>query len=98
MNNTTRICAFLGTLSYITAPAAFTADKVYAVVFDVALNPYGQLAALTVNRVIDPASGTIDPVPVSVPSSAVADARAFLAARAFTAETSRFSSYSFFGA
>lgn len=96
MNKTTRVCAFLGALSYITAPAAFAAEKVYAVVFDVALDADGKVDTLTVNRVIDPASGTIDPVQVRVPASSMSAARAFLGKRTYPRMQQRFHTYTFF--
>jgi hypothetical protein len=98
MNNTTRVCAFLGALSYIVSPAAFAAEKVYAVIFDVLLNPEGKVEALIVNKVIDPATDTVAPVPVRVPETTIAAARDFLGKRSFAPEQRKFSTYTFVGA
>lgn len=53
-----------------TAPA-----KLYAVIFGVTLDAKGQLIALKVEKVIDPGTGSINPVPVAVPNSFIDSAR-----------------------
>jgi len=75
---------------------AFTPGKLYAVVFQVSVNSSGKVEALKVAKVIDPSSGTTNPVDVPVPQSYVAAARAFLSKRSYTAAPKQFFTYTFY--
>ena len=46
-------------------------QKLYGVIFDVAIDASGKVESLAVAKVIDPTSGTTDPVDVEVPESFV---------------------------
>jgi hypothetical protein len=61
------------------------AAKIYAVVFDVAVDSSGKLQALKVIKVIYPSSGTTDAVNVAVPDSFISAAHVLLLKRTYPA-------------
>lgn len=71
-------------------------QKLYAVIFDVAVDPSGKVDALSVVKVIDPATGTTDAVDVDVPPAFIAAARSHLSERTYPASRKQFYTYIYY--
>jgi len=71
-------------------------QKLYGVIFDVGVDASGKVESLTVAKVIDPASGTTDPVDVDVPESFVTAAHSFLLERTYSTSRKQFYTYIFY--
>lgn len=82
--------------------AAFAQDaapqdqKLYGVIFDVAIDASGKVDRLSVAKVIDPASGTTDAVDIEVPPSFIAAARTYLLERTYPPSRKQFYTYIFY--
>jgi hypothetical protein len=70
--------------------------KLYAVIFDVELDPTGKVKELRVAKVIDPSTRTTDAVQVEVPAEYLSAAKVYLSARTYDAIPSHFNTYLFF--
>ena len=92
----TTIALLLLCVSAIAQDATLPDQKLYAVIFDVAVDASGKVDSLAVSKVIDPASGTTDPVGVEVPESFVAAARNKLLERTYPASRKQFYTYIFY--
>lgn len=90
----TLIAATLLTLAF-TVEAQLLSSKLYAVIFDVTTDASGKIDTLKISKVIDPTSGTTDPVDVVVPQEYVHAARAQFLKRAYKAGD-HFFTYSFY--
>ena len=82
-----------GALAQISTPSP---NKLYAVVFQATVNASGKIDTLKVSKVLDPSSGTTNPVDVPVPQSYVAAARAFLSKRTYPTAPKEFFTYTFY--
>ncbi len=71
-------------------------QNLYAVIFDVSVDSSGKVSSLTVEKVIDPASGTTDAVEVDVPDSFVSAAHNHLLQRTYPASRKQFFTYIFY--
>ena len=71
-------------------------SKLYAVVFHATVDSSGKLDALEISKVIDPGTGTTDPVNVDVPASYVSAARSFLSKRTYDPDPPSFYTYTFY--
>lgn len=71
-------------------------QKLYAVIFDVAVDSSGKVDTLSVVKVIDPATGTTDAVDVEVPPAFVAAVRNHLLERTYPASQEQFYTYIFY--
>ena len=71
-------------------------QKLYAVIFDVTVDASGKVGDLAVAKVIDPASGTTNPVEVEVPESFVRAAHSSLLQRSYSASRKQFYTYIFY--
>ena len=80
-------------LAQISTPSP---NKLYAVVFQATVNASGKIDTLKVSKVLDPASGTTNPVDIPVPKSYVAAARSFLSKRTYSTDTKEFFTYTFY--
>lgn len=80
------------------APSAAVAETshVYGVIFEVSLGQDGKVDELTVAKVIDPSSGSTDPVAVTVPEAYVAAAKEYLRMRTYPTDETRFFTYLFY--
>jgi hypothetical protein len=76
--------------------SAHVSGKLYAVVFQVSVNSSGKVEALKIAKVIDPSSGTTNPVYVPVPQSYIAAVRVFLAKRSYVSTPKQFFTYTFY--
>jgi hypothetical protein len=74
---------------------AAPAPRLYGVIFEVGTDDKGKVAKLAVSRVIDPASGTRDPVQLDVPERFIAAAKVQLLKRDYK-PSDRFFTYLFF--
>lgn len=70
--------------------------KLYAVVFEVTINPSGKVTGLQVSKVIDPSSGSDNAIDLSVPAEYVVAARAFLSRRTYSSKDKQFFTYTFY--
>jgi hypothetical protein len=86
-------------ISLIVSPAAFAdpvpAPHLYGVVFEVTADGVGKIDTIVISKVIDPATGTTDPINLSVPSTYVTAAREWLRQRTYK-PGSHFFTYTFF--
>jgi hypothetical protein len=90
----TIILLFTGSaLAQLSTPAP---TKFYAVVFQATVNASGKIDTLKVSKVLDPSSGTTNPVDVPVPQNYVAAARAFLSKRTYPTDPKQFFTYTFY--
>jgi len=55
----------------------------YGVVFEVTTDPAGKVDTLKVSKVMDPATGTTDPISLGVPNSYIGAARKWLGQRTY---------------
>jgi type II secretory pathway component PulC len=85
---------FAGSALAQLAPSARA--KLYAVVFQATVNSSGKIETLKVAKVLDPSSGTTNPVDVPVPQSYVTAARAFLSKRTYSTDPKEFFTYTFY--
>jgi hypothetical protein len=70
--------------------------KLYAVIFDVAVNPAGKVETLKVAKVIDPSTHTTNAVNVAVPDSYLSAAKALLIKTNYGPDPTHFNTWLFY--
>lgn len=73
-----------------------TPSKLYAVVLHATVDTSGKIETLNVSKVLDPSSGTTNPVDVPIPKSYIAAARSFLSKRTYPTDPKEFFTYTFY--
>ena len=79
------ILALVATLLVVTRISAAEPmpDKVFAVIFGIIVDEKGHIVSFRVDKVTDPRSGSTEAVPVAIPDSYVAAARALAIAKKY---------------
>ena len=90
-----RYAAFLLMLSNL-VHAQSAPPKLYAVIFDVTVNPAGKVETLKVAKVIDPSTHTTHAVNVAVPDSYLSAAKAVLIKKNYGADPTHFNTWLFY--
>ena len=75
---------------------AQSVGKLYAVIFDVSTDSAGRIESLQVAKVIDPSTGSTDPVQIPVPPQCISAAKTYLAARTYSPGRNHFNTGLFF--
>jgi hypothetical protein len=95
-----RIIILVLSMLLISTPYAETnasdTHKLYAVIFDVTINPSGKVASLKITKVIDPKISATEPIGVIIPEVYFNAAKEFFLKRTYSKEPSHFYSYTFY--
>jgi hypothetical protein len=70
--------------------------KLYAVIFDITVNPSGKVASLKISKVIDPKISATEPVDIIIPEVYFKAAKEFFLKRTYSEKPSHFYSYTFY--
>ena len=83
-------------LSLVAATADGRPSHVYSVIFEATLGTDNRVDTLKVSKVIDPATGSTDPVDIAVPDEYIAAARDYLRLRTYPPRQIPFYTYLFY--
>jgi hypothetical protein len=87
---------FLAILSATSGTVVAQPSQLYAVIFEVTLGTDGKVTDLKLARVIDPATGSLDSVNVTVPEIFVSAAREKMRLRTYPTDDLHFFTYFFY--